>query len=375
MLVGDPCYSLRFSGNKRSFVEQHDSFQYIPLFKTLERLLKDSSVLEFIDNPHKRIDDKLEDFCDGELVCNHPLFSNGPFSLQVIAYYDELELCNPLGTHTKKHKLGIILFTLGNIPTKFRSTLRSINLVACAVHPVIQKHGIDAIIEPFIKDLNTLTNHGIDINIGGIQRNFKGGLLCFLADNLASNLLGGFKDSFSFSKRFCRSCMVKTKSYKDKFSSNDLFLRIAEVHETQCGELEEAEGDLKEHYSKTYGINRRSKLLCAKNFSLFNGGLPHDAMHDILEGVAQLEVKLLIKHCVSQKYFAIADYNHRVENFDYGKNEIDKPGKITREILASNDKKFHLSAAQTLLLCRIIPLLIGDCVPEEDKHWICFLLL
>ena len=147
------------------------------------------------------------------------------------------------------------------------------------------------------------------------------------------------------------------------------------MHETQCGELEEAEGDLKKHYSKTYGINRRSKLLCAKNFSLFNGGLPHDAMHDILEGVAQLEVKLLIKHCVSQKYFAIADYNHRVENFDYGKNEIDKPGKITREILASNDKKFHLSAAQTLLLCRIIPLLIGDCVPEEDKHWRCFLLL
>lgn len=108
---------------------------------------------------------------------------------------------------------------------------------------------------------------------------------------------------------------------------------------------------------------------------MFNGGLPHDAMHDILEGVAQLELKLLVRHCVNQKYFSIPEYNHRVESFCFGKNETDKPGKITREILASNDKKFHSSAAQTLLLCRTIPLMVGDCVPEEDEHWRCFLLL
>ena len=52
---------------------------------------------------------------------------------------------------------------------------------------------------------------GINITIDGNQRNFKGGLLCVLADNLASNLLGGFKESFSFSYRFCRSCLI-TKS-------------------------------------------------------------------------------------------------------------------------------------------------------------------
>ena len=94
------------------------------------------------------------------------------------------------------------------------------------MHPVIQKHGIDAILEPFIKDLNTLTTQGINVNIGGYQHNFKGGLLCFLADNLASNLLGGFKESFSFSKRFCRTCMVKTKSYKDNFLSNNFFTKL-----------------------------------------------------------------------------------------------------------------------------------------------------
>lgn len=28
-----------------------------------------------------------------------------------------------------------------------------------------------------------------------------------------------------------------------------------------------------------------------------------------------------------------------------------------------------------MLLCRILPFLIGECVPEEDKHWKCFILL
>jgi len=45
----------------------------------------------------------------------HPLFSEDPSSLQIVAYYDELEVCNYLGTHTKKHKLGIVFFTPANI--------------------------------------------------------------------------------------------------------------------------------------------------------------------------------------------------------------------------------------------------------------------
>ena len=116
IFVGEPYYPARFSGSKRSLVEKRDSFQYVPLLQTLEKLLEDRTIIEYIDNPHQRLDDKLEDFCDGELFNNHPLFSTDPYALQIIAYFDELEVCNPLGTHTKIHKLGIILFTLGNIP-------------------------------------------------------------------------------------------------------------------------------------------------------------------------------------------------------------------------------------------------------------------
>ena len=90
MFIGEPHYPARFSGSKRSLVEKRGSFQYVPLLQTLEKLLEDRTIIEYIDNPHQRLDDKLEDFCDGELFVNHPIFSTDPYALQIIAYYDEL---------------------------------------------------------------------------------------------------------------------------------------------------------------------------------------------------------------------------------------------------------------------------------------------
>ena len=48
----------------------------------------------------------LGDFCDGILFKDHDLFKEDPTALQIQLYYDELEVCNPLGSKTRKHKLG-----------------------------------------------------------------------------------------------------------------------------------------------------------------------------------------------------------------------------------------------------------------------------
>ena len=187
---------------------------------------------------------------------------------------------------------------------------------------------------------------GVSVEVDGVLRTFKGGLLCFLADNAASNAIGGFKESFSFSFRFCRSCMATRDSYRMHFVPNAFRKRTESDHRTQCDEVE---GLLGEHYSKTYGINRPCLLMKVSNFSLFNGGLPHDFMHNILEGVAQLELKLLVRHCVDLKYFTLQEYNRRIVFFDHGSSKVDKkPTIITRDILRSEDKKFHLSSSQTL---------------------------
>ena len=51
-------------------------------------------------------DGYLADYCDGSDFKNHCLFSSDPISLQIMLYFDEVEVCNPLGSKTKIHKLG-----------------------------------------------------------------------------------------------------------------------------------------------------------------------------------------------------------------------------------------------------------------------------
>ena len=51
----------------------------------------------------------LKIFCDGTLFKTHPIFADHPLALQLVTYYDEIELCNPLGSHRGVHKLGKVL--------------------------------------------------------------------------------------------------------------------------------------------------------------------------------------------------------------------------------------------------------------------------
>lgn len=58
-------------------------------------------------NSHRQVSSNcLSDFCDGRSYGQHPLFSTDPVALQLMLYYDELELCNPLDSRRKKHKIG-----------------------------------------------------------------------------------------------------------------------------------------------------------------------------------------------------------------------------------------------------------------------------
>ena len=58
---------------------------------------------------HQRSDFLLGNYCDGTVYKSHPLFSQYSPVIQLILYYDDVEICNPLGSRAKKHKLGTTL--------------------------------------------------------------------------------------------------------------------------------------------------------------------------------------------------------------------------------------------------------------------------
>lgn len=147
-------------------------------------------------------------------------------------------------------------------------------------------------------------------------------------------------------------------------------------------------------YSNEYGINRESILDSLTYFCTCTGAMVPDVMHDILEGVLQYEVKLMLKHFIFvEKYFTCDYLNAKLRNMELGYMESkDRPTSITESVLKSGDNKLHqngkfslcrhsyiiaitIAAAQMLLLAKLLPLAIGDRVDKDDELWHCFLLM
>ena len=68
------------------------------------------------------------------------------------------------------------------------------------------------------------------------------------------------------------------------------------------------------------------------------GGLPTNAMHDILEGVLHYEMNEMLKDFIKTEGFLTLDeLNSRISKFDFGYyNDKNKPSPITEQKLSSN---------------------------------------
>ena len=105
------------------------------------------------------------------------------------------------------------------------------------------------------------------------------------------------------------------------------------MYDQHCTAIENSDDDL----SSQYGINLRSILNQSRYFHVIEG-LPGDAMHDVLEGLLQYEVKELLKYAVNeQQFFTLDNLNCWIQNFDYGYPDVsNKPSVISNATLNSN---------------------------------------
>ena len=192
----------------RKVSAQYSKYYYIPIFETLKALLNHEDVLQEVLNSHQSFDTVLRDMCDGKAFVDDPLFGCDSKALQLVAYYNDLEVCNPLGAAAKYHKVGAFFYFLANIRPQYRSSLNVSQLFAVAKSSGIKSHGVDAVLKPFVEDLKKLSQEGITVTIKSDEYTFKGNMVVFLADNLASHTIGGFKESMGVAFHFCRKCMT-----------------------------------------------------------------------------------------------------------------------------------------------------------------------
>ena len=82
-------------------------------------------------------------------------------------------------------------------------------------------------------------------------------------------------------------------------------------------------------------------------------GLVPDVMHDVLEGVLQYEVKLLLRHLIlEEKLCTLAQINSRLTSFDYGyQMSKDKLSPITDSRIHSTDSNLLGQSGMHIILC------------------------
>lgn len=97
-------------------------------------------------------------------------------------------------------------------------------------------------------------------------------------------------------------------------------------------------------------------------------------MHDILEGVLPLTVRLLLaKLCIDDKIMSLQELNGKITDFDYGYTELlNKPSPIKMQHLQTN---LNQNASQMWLLAYMLPLIIGNKVSINCPYWNNYTLL
>ena len=250
------------------------TFHYVPILKTLKTYLEQPDVWASCNQV--QVDDGLlRDFRDG-IIWKNCVHKDNKMFLRIHLYSDELELCNPLG-NKRNHKLSAFYFLVGNLETKYWSSLTNIHLALLCNYDIVKRFGYDEVLKPLLDDIKRLESDGISIELDGQQYHVFGSVVTFTGDNLSSHALGGFNTCFS-SGRICRQCMAPKVSIVDILSEADCDLRTESGHNYHVNAVSSDPS-----LSSVYGVKGASPFC---GLSWFNPVtfFPADLMHDVTEG-------------------------------------------------------------------------------------------
>lgn len=105
----------------------------------------------------------------------------------ICGFFDDLETGNNQGSHAGKQKFGAVYVFFVTFPPYLRLKLKNIVLSTLFHSDDRKSYGNNKVFEKFIRDVNNLSEKGLEINFDGkpIQIFFQ--LVAFLGDNLGLN--------------------------------------------------------------------------------------------------------------------------------------------------------------------------------------------
>ncbi|XP_058252310.1 uncharacterized protein LOC131357377 isoform X1 [Hemibagrus wyckioides] len=212
--VVDPVeYVLETKGNK--------TFQYVPILQSIQNLLCQNDLLDKMVESHssQQLGDvhQHRSVQDGLYFKPNDLFSDD-LRISLCLYVDDFEICNPLGTSRKKHKLCAIYWVLGNVPSMFQSTLSSIYLAVLCTTEDVKTYGFEKILRPLLHDLQILEQSEEIVTMGTPAK-----LLVIFGENNCErlNLPNGIPESLNDLKREIQTQLRVFEDFRLKYKDSD----------------------------------------------------------------------------------------------------------------------------------------------------------
>ena len=347
-----------------------NTFQYVPVLEVL-KLILNTKLRRLFDGEAHAPPGFLKGYVDGEQYEQHQLFRDHPHALRFVLYYDDVEVCNPLGSKAGPHKLGMFYYSLQNVPVHMNSGMNTVFLLAVCYASDLKKFGFQPILEPFIDEIKKLESEaGVTLNVHGQEVTVHGTLVAFSGDSLAAHDILGFLSPAA--NKLCILCKCSRSDIQESFIEKAFLLRSVQDHNESVQLASQ-----RQHGDPTSGVRNECVLNTLQNFHCVTN-CNFDIMHDLQEGVIPYEVKLVLHRLVYvDKLLTMDEVNQRLHSFSYSYSDRkNKPSCIMPERIKNlDDHKIGQKAAQMSCLVRMLPFLIGDKIPHDNPDYELILLL
>lgn len=342
-------------------------FHYIPLRDTLSSLFNNKNFKNCYFNESVCTNGGVQGHRDSKHFHTHPLFSKNPHALRLQLFQDDVETTNALGSKTKKRgELAMFTFTVLNMPRETNSLLSSIFPFAVCRTNLIKKIGFEPVLRELMKEIALLeSDEGMLLNIDDSPGfRIRGTIASVCGDSKGMHELFGFMSCSA--DKFCRLCLIS----RSQISSCTTLDKLDPRNRTNYDEAV-LKVITQGYPDPTTGV-AGGCLLNQSKFWHVTENIIMDAMHDVLEGLVPFIVKLSLREFQSRLGITAELLNSRISHFKYTrKDQSNKPSpKFTSENLRQEGNyNTKQRASQNWCLIRMLPLLIGDKIPRNDKHF------
>ncbi|XP_044578609.1 uncharacterized protein LOC123261159 [Cotesia glomerata] len=217
----------------------------------------------------------------------------------ILFYQDDYETNNLLGSRKGLGKLGTVYIIYPCLPPSLRSKVENIFLLSLYKCEDLQYVTLKTMLSRAIIELKSLESTGITIRTSSGQHKIYFSLAGVIGDNLAVYSMLGF-------------CLINRADINSTFDESDCILRTDENYKNDL---------LKNNPAET-GITRPSVLSDIKSSNTIDL-LTVDVMHDILEGILEYDLGLILNYFIKEaKFFSLDNFNDRIESLYYGPDEI-----------------------------------------------------